>query len=58
MAMPTEEAVERGIKPTAGMVTSAASSWSAVFAIFVTLEPVDFKQIGIGLASAILSTRP
>ena len=29
----------------------------AVFAIFATLSAIEFKQVGIGLAVAVLSTR-
>jgi putative drug exporter of the RND superfamily len=50
----TDEAVARGIKSTAGVVTSAAVVMVGVFGIFVTLSLVDFKEFGIGLASAIL----
>jgi RND superfamily putative drug exporter len=52
--MPTEEAVATGIKRTAGTVTSAAVVMVAVFAIFVTLRSLDIKQMGFGLAAAIL----
>jgi uncharacterized membrane protein YdfJ with MMPL/SSD domain len=52
--MSTDEAVARGIKSTAGVVTSAAVVMVGVFGIFVTLSLVDFKEFGIGLASAIL----
>jgi uncharacterized membrane protein YdfJ with MMPL/SSD domain len=52
--MPTEEAVAVGIKRTAGTVTSAAIVMVAVFAIFVTLRTLDIKQMGFGLAAAIL----
>jgi RND superfamily putative drug exporter len=52
--MPTEEAVSAGIKRTAGTVTSAAMVMVAVFAIFVTLRTLDIKQMGFGLAAAIL----
>jgi RND superfamily putative drug exporter len=52
--MPTEEAVAAGIKRTAGTVTSAAVVMVAVFAIFVTLRTLDIKQMGFGLAAAIL----
>ena len=52
--MPTEEAVSPGIKRTAGTVTSAAIVMVAVFAIFVTLRTFDIKQMGFGLAAAIL----
>ena len=52
--MPTEEAVATGIKRTAGTVTSAAVVMVAVFAIFITLRTLDIKQMGFGLAAAIL----
>jgi uncharacterized membrane protein YdfJ with MMPL/SSD domain len=50
----TEEAVARGIKRTAGVVTSAAIVMVAVFAIFATLSQIEMKQLGVGLAAAIL----
>ncbi len=52
--MPTEQAVATGIKRTAGTVTSAAVVMVAVFAIFATLRTLDIKQMGFGLAAAIL----
>jgi uncharacterized membrane protein YdfJ with MMPL/SSD domain len=52
--MSTEEAVATGIKRTAGTVTSAAVVMVAVFAIFVSLRTLDIKQMGFGLAAAIL----
>ena len=52
--MSTDEAVAAGIKRTAGTVTSAAVVMVAVFAIFVTLRTLDIKQMGFGLAAAIL----
>ena len=52
--MSTEEAVAVGIRRTAGTVTSAAVVMVAVFAIFVTLRTLDIKQMGFGLAAAIL----
>jgi RND superfamily putative drug exporter len=52
--MPTEQAVAVGIKRTAGTVTSAAVVMVAVFAIFVSLRTLDIKQMGFGLAAAIL----
>ena len=52
--MPTEEAVATGIKRTAATVTSAAFVMVAVFAIFLTLHEIDIKQMGFGLAAAIL----
>jgi RND superfamily putative drug exporter len=50
----TDEAVATGIKRTASTVTSAAVVMVAVFAIFVTLSTLDIKQMGFGLAAAIL----
>ena len=52
--MPTEQAIERGIGSTAGTVTSAAIVMVAVFSIFATLSFIEFKQMGVGLAAAIL----
>ena len=50
----TEEAVSRGIRRTAGTVTSAAIIMVAVFAIFGTLHMVQMKELGVGLSLAIL----
>src|SRR5215468_1013344 len=52
--MTTPQAVSHGIRSTAGVVTSAAVIMVAVFAIFGTLSMQDFKQLGAGLAVAIL----
>jgi RND superfamily putative drug exporter len=52
--MPTDEAVRQGISTTAGTVTSAAAVMVAVFAVFITLEFIDFKELGVGLAVAVL----
>jgi len=52
--MSTRDAVERGIASTAGVITSAAVIMVAVFSIFGTLSQVSMKQIGVGLASAVL----
>jgi RND superfamily putative drug exporter len=51
--VPTEEAVERGIRGTASTVTNAAAVMVAVFAIFATLQQLDIKQMGVGLAVAV-----
>jgi RND superfamily putative drug exporter len=51
---PTEDAVSHGIKSTAGVVTSAAIVMISVFAIFATLSLLIFKELGIGLAVAVL----
>jgi RND superfamily putative drug exporter len=50
----TEDAVSQGIKSTAGVVSAAGVVMVAVFGIFVTLSTVDLKQLGFGLAVAIL----
>ncbi|HSD76825.1 MAG TPA: MMPL family transporter [Solirubrobacteraceae bacterium] len=52
--MSTEDAVAHGIRATAGVVTSAAAVMIAVFLIFATLSSIIFKQMGIGLALAVL----
>jgi uncharacterized membrane protein YdfJ with MMPL/SSD domain len=52
--MSTDRAVAHGIKQTAGVVTSAAVVMVAVFAIFATLSSLEFKQMGVGLAAAVL----
>ena len=52
--VPTEEAVERGIRSTASTVTSAALVMVAVFSIFATLSTLDIKQMGVGLAVAVI----
>jgi uncharacterized membrane protein YdfJ with MMPL/SSD domain len=52
--MSTEDAVAHGIKSTAGVVTSAAIVMVAVFGIFATLSALDFKMLGVGLATAVL----
>jgi RND superfamily putative drug exporter len=52
--MTTGQAVFHGIRSTAGVVTSAAVIMVAVFAVFGSLSMQDFKQLGVGLAIAIL----
>jgi uncharacterized membrane protein YdfJ with MMPL/SSD domain len=52
--MTTEDAVSSAIKSTAGVVTSAAVVMVGVFGVFATLSLLDFKQMGIGLAVAVL----
>jgi uncharacterized membrane protein YdfJ with MMPL/SSD domain len=52
--MKTEDAVAHGIRSTAGVVTSAAIVMVAVFGIFATLSMTEFKQMGVGLAVAVL----
>ena len=48
------EAVRLGVARSAGVVTSAAVVMVAVFAIFGTLSSLEMKQLGVGLATAIL----
>ncbi|HVQ59670.1 MAG TPA: MMPL family transporter [Solirubrobacterales bacterium] len=52
--MSTEDAVRKGIAGSAGTVTSAAIVMVMVFSVFATLSFIDFKEMGIGLAVAIL----
>jgi putative drug exporter of the RND superfamily len=52
--MSTDDAVREGISRTAGTVTSAAAVMVGVFAVFGTLSFIDFKEMGVGLAVAIL----
>src|SRR6202012_994470 len=56
--MKTRDAVAHGIKTTAGVVTSAAVVMVGVFSIFATLPIVDMKEMGIGLAAAVLIDAP
>jgi RND superfamily putative drug exporter len=48
------QAAAEGVAATAGAVTSAAAVMFAVFAVFGSLDVINFKQIGIGLAAAVL----
>ncbi len=50
----TTDAVARGIRSTAGTVTAAAAVMVAVFSIFASLPTLDIKQLGVGLAVAVL----
>jgi RND superfamily putative drug exporter len=50
----TTRAVSEGIRATAGVVTSAAVIMIVTFGIFGTLSMQDFKQLGVGLAVAVL----
>jgi uncharacterized membrane protein YdfJ with MMPL/SSD domain len=50
----TDYAVSHGIKSTAGVVTAAAIVMVGVFGIFATLQFIDMKQFGVGLATAVL----
>jgi putative drug exporter of the RND superfamily len=50
----TDDAVRHGIKKTAGVVTSASLVMVLVFLVFSTLPLIDMKEMGIGLAAAVL----
>ncbi|HSA50447.1 MAG TPA: MMPL family transporter [Yinghuangia sp.] len=52
--MDTKSAVAHGVRSTAGVVTSAAVIMVAVFAVFGTLSMQQMKQMGVGLAVAVL----
>ncbi|MEV1320655.1 MMPL family transporter [Micromonospora arborensis] len=52
--VPTRQAIEQGIVSSASTVSSAAIIMVAVFCVFATLSVVEFKQLGVGLAAAIL----
>jgi putative drug exporter of the RND superfamily len=54
MGEPTRAAVARGVSASAGVVTSAAAVMIGVFSIFATLSLLEFKQLGVGLAAAVL----
>jgi RND superfamily putative drug exporter len=42
------------VSETAGVVTSAAIVMVSVFAVFATLSLLEMKQMGVGLAVAVL----
>ena len=50
----TRDAVAHGIRSTASTVTSAAAVMVAVFAIFALTRTLIMKELGIGLAVAVL----
>ncbi|GAA4596617.1 MMPL family transporter [Actinoplanes octamycinicus] len=52
--LPTRQAVAEGIGRTAGVITSAAVVMMAVFALFATLPLTSTKELGVGLAAAVL----
>ena len=52
--MKTGDAVEQGILTTAGVVSSAALVMVGVFAVFALMPILDMKEMGIGLAAAVL----
>jgi uncharacterized membrane protein YdfJ with MMPL/SSD domain len=50
----TEDAVAHAITRTAGTITSAAFVMVGVFGLFATVREIDLKQMGFGLAVAVL----
>jgi RND superfamily putative drug exporter len=52
--MTTEDAVAHGITTTAGVVSSAALVMVGAFAVFALMPILDMKEMGIGLAAAVL----
>jgi RND superfamily putative drug exporter len=52
--MRTADAVEHGITTTAGVVSSAALVMVGAFAVFALMPILDMKEMGIGLAAAVL----
>jgi RND superfamily putative drug exporter len=50
----TDKAISYGIKSTAGTVSSAAFVMVGVFLVFTMLPLVDLKEMGVGLAAAVL----
>jgi putative drug exporter of the RND superfamily len=48
-----KDAVVDGVGKSAGVVTSAAIIMVAVFSIFATLDMIDVKMLGVGLAAAV-----
>jgi RND superfamily putative drug exporter len=48
------DAVAQGIRSTASVVTSAAAVMVSVFAVFAALSMTEMKQMGVGLATAVL----
>lgn len=49
-----DQAVRVGVGRSAGTVTAAAIVMVSVFAIFAGLEMVEMKELGVGLAAAVL----
>ena len=52
--LPTGQAIHDGIVRSAGVITSAAIVMVFVFLTFATLDQTSLKQLGVGLAIAVL----
>ncbi|MER5435305.1 MMPL family transporter [Streptomyces sp. NPDC002588] len=50
----TRSAIAHGLRSTAGVITAAALIMVGVFAVFATLSVQSIKQMGVGLAVAVL----
>ena len=50
----TNEAISRGLKGTAGVITNAAAIMVAVASIFAFMRNIGIQQFGFGLAAAVL----
>lgn len=51
---PPRRAIRAGVARSAGVVTAAAAVMVGVFSIFGTLSILEMKQLGVGLAVAVL----
>lgn len=51
---PAAQAIRYGVARSAGVVTAAAVVMVGVFSVFATLSMLEMKQMGVGLAAAIL----
>jgi RND superfamily putative drug exporter len=52
--MSTKDAVSYGVTRSAGVVTSASIVMVSVFSVFALLSMVEMKEMGVGLATAVL----
>jgi RND superfamily putative drug exporter len=52
--MDLREAIVSGIGRSAGVVTSAAVIMTAVFGVFVMLDAIEYKMMGLSMAVAVL----
>ena len=50
----TEAAIAHGLRTTAGVVTGAAAVMVGVFAAFSSAQMINLRQMGVGLAVAVL----
>ena len=52
--MSPRDAVRHGVVSSAGTITSAAIVMVSVFSIFAALHMIEMKELGVGLAAAVL----